>query len=63
VQASTVVLGVVSAAGTLFAAPHELAIVRLGGVALAWWAALAAGALLLLGLTLAPRVSGRRPPG
>jgi hypothetical protein len=63
VRASTVVLGVLSAAGALFAAPNELATVRLGGVALAWWAVLAAGVLLLLALTLAPRGPGRRPPG
>jgi hypothetical protein len=62
VRASAAVLGVLSAAGALYAAPHGLATIRLGGLALAWWATLAAGVLLLLALTLAPRGPGRRPP-
>jgi len=62
VEASALVLGALGGAGALLAAPHDLAAVRLAGVALAWWAAVAASGLLLLSLTLAPRGPGRLPP-
>lgn len=61
-EASALVLGALGAGGAFLAAPHDVAAVRLGGVALAWWAAVAVSGLLLLSLTLAPRGPGRQPP-
>jgi hypothetical protein len=62
VEASALALVALGGAGALLGAPHDVAAVRLAGVALAWWAAVAASGLLLLSLTLAPRGPDRQPP-
>ena len=46
--------------GGLLVWPGELAVVRLGGVSLGWWAAAASGALALLVLGFRPRPGRER---
>jgi len=55
--ASPVALSLLAVGGLLLA-PHEPAAVRLGGVALGWWATLAGFGGLLLALALRPRAGG-----
>jgi len=43
--------------GVLLGAPHEAGTIRLGGVALGWWATLAGFGALLLALALRPRAA------
>jgi hypothetical protein len=43
-----------AAVGALLAAPHDLAVVRLAGVGLGWWAAGLAGGAALVALALGP---------
>lgn len=47
--------------GWLLVAPHELAAVRLAGVALAWWGALVGFLCLLAALALGPGARGADP--
>jgi hypothetical protein len=60
-RAITLILAPLGALGWLLGAPQGFATLRLGGVSLAWWAALATGLLALAALVLRPRTG--RPLG